>query len=101
VRAGKFLNPRKGIYAKSGFSKEELACILYTPAYISLEYVLQKAGVVFQYDPALTAVSYLSRIIGDATCTGAILSTASTMEEIIAEVAAARVAERGNRRDLL
>lgn len=61
VRAGKFLNPRKGIYAKAGFSKEELACNLYTPAYISLEYVLQKAGVVFQYDPAITCVSYLSR----------------------------------------
>ena len=61
VKAGKFLNPRKGIYAKEGFSKEELACILFTPAYISLEYVLQKAGVIFQYDPAITAVSYLSR----------------------------------------
>ena len=39
------------------------------------------------------------RTIGDATCTGAILSRASTMEEIIAEVAAARVTERGNRSD--
>lgn len=61
VSTGKFQNPRKGIYAKEGFSKEELACILYTPSYISLEYVLQKAGVVFQYDPAITSVSYLSR----------------------------------------
>lgn len=39
------------------------------------------------------------RTIGDATCTGAIFSVASTMEEIIAEVAAARVTERGNRSD--
>lgn len=39
------------------------------------------------------------RTIGDATCTGAIESMASTMEEIIAEVAAARVTERGNRSD--
>ena len=39
------------------------------------------------------------RTIGDATCTGAVLSNASTMEEIIAEVAAARVTERGNRHD--
>ncbi len=39
------------------------------------------------------------RTIGDATCTGAILSKASNMEEIIAEVAAARVTERGNRSD--
>lgn len=39
------------------------------------------------------------RTIGDATCTGAIFSKASTMEEIIAEVAAARVTERGSRND--
>ncbi len=39
------------------------------------------------------------RTIGDATCTGAVLSHASTLEEIIAEVAAARVTERGNRHD--
>lgn len=39
------------------------------------------------------------RTIGDATCTGAIMSNATTMEEIIAEVAAARVTERGNRND--
>jgi len=69
VRMGKLLNPRKGIYAKSNFNPEELACILYTPSYISLEYVLQKAGVVFQYDSRITAISYLSRNIevGDQT----------------------------------
>ncbi len=39
------------------------------------------------------------RTIGDVTCTGAVLSQASTLEEIIAEVAAARVTERGNRHD--
>lgn len=39
------------------------------------------------------------RTIGDATCTGAVMSNASTMEEIIAEVAAARQTERGNRSD--
>ncbi|MEG1573442.1 MAG: hypothetical protein RR328_07845, partial [Bacteroidales bacterium] len=55
--------PRKGIYAKSNYNPEELACSLYTPSYISLEYVLQKAGVVFQYDERITTVSYLSRSI--------------------------------------
>ena len=40
-----------------------MACVLYTPCYLSLEYVLQKAGVVFQYDSALTAVSYRNRTI--------------------------------------
>ena len=39
------------------------------------------------------------RTIGDATCTGAVLSTASNMEEIIQEVASARQTERGNRHD--
>jgi hypothetical protein len=61
VHSGKLLNPRRGIYAKPGFTPEELACKIYTPSYISLEYVLQLAGVVFQYDSRLTSVSYLSR----------------------------------------
>ena len=39
------------------------------------------------------------RTIGDATCTGAVMSTASTLPEIIQEVAAARQTERGGRHD--
>jgi sulfate adenylyltransferase subunit 2 len=39
------------------------------------------------------------RTIGDATCTGATESTAATLEHVIAEVAAARVTERGGRSD--
>lgn len=39
------------------------------------------------------------RTIGDATCTGAALSTASTLDDIIDEVAAARQTERGTRAD--
>ena len=39
------------------------------------------------------------RTIGDATCTGAVLSSAGTLEEIIQEVAAARETERGGRSD--
>lgn len=63
VRTGKLLNPRKGIYAKPNYSGEELACILFTPSYISLEYVLQKSGVLFQFDTRITSISYLSRSI--------------------------------------
>jgi len=63
VKKGKLQNPRKGIYTKSDYNPEELACCVYTPAYVSLEYVLQKAGVVFQYNSAITAISYLSRNI--------------------------------------
>ncbi len=39
------------------------------------------------------------RTIGDATCTGATTSTASNLSDIIAEVAASRVTERGGRHD--
>lgn len=39
------------------------------------------------------------RTIGDATCTGAVLSNASNLAEIIQEVASARETERGNRHD--
>ena len=63
VRSGKLQNPRKGIYAKQSYNLEELACTIYTPSYISLEYVLQKAGIVFQFDSGISAVSYLSRSI--------------------------------------
>ncbi len=61
VQTGKLLNPRKGFYAKEGYQPEDLACLLYPPTYISLEYVLQRSGVIFQYDSAITNVSYLSR----------------------------------------
>lgn len=39
------------------------------------------------------------RTIGDLTCTGAVESTATTLDEIIMEVAAARITERGGRAD--
>ena len=39
------------------------------------------------------------RTIGDATCTGAVESPAATLDDIIAEVAAARQTERGTRAD--
>jgi sulfate adenylyltransferase subunit 2 len=39
------------------------------------------------------------RTIGDISCTGCVESTASTVDEIIHEIAAARVTERGSRAD--
>ncbi|HDR51174.1 MAG TPA: hypothetical protein ENN90_06070 [Mariniphaga anaerophila] len=63
VRTGKLENPRKGIYAKPGFNLEEMASSVFTPSYISLEYVLQRAGIIFQYNSLITSVSYLSREI--------------------------------------
>jgi hypothetical protein len=63
VRTGRLGNPRKGIYTKQGYNPEEMACIVNTPSYISMEYVLQKAGIIFQYDTRITVASYLSRSI--------------------------------------
>ena len=63
VKEGKICNPRRGIYTKATYNEQEMACSLFRPAYISLEYVLQRAGVVFQYDDAITCVSYLNRIV--------------------------------------
>lgn len=63
VKTNAIINIRRGIYAKEDYNAEELACKIYTPAYLSLEYVLQKAGVIFQYSEKLTAISYLSRTI--------------------------------------
>ena len=39
------------------------------------------------------------RTIGDITCTGAVESTAATLEEVVQEVAASRTTERGTRAD--
>jgi sulfate adenylyltransferase subunit 2 len=39
------------------------------------------------------------RTIGDITCTGVTLSTANSLEDIISEIAATRVTERGGRND--
>lgn len=60
---GKILNPRRGIYTKLKYEMQEMACSLFRPSYISLEYVLQRAGVVFQWDDTITCVSYLSRTV--------------------------------------
>ena len=63
VKEGKIRNPRRGIYTKATYDEKEMACGLFRPAYISLEYVLQRSGVVFQYDDAITCVSYLNRTV--------------------------------------
>lgn len=55
--------------------------------------------VVPQAHETVTVETVRFRTIGDATCTGAVMSTASTLPEIIQEVAAARQTERGGRHD--
>jgi sulfate adenylyltransferase subunit 2 len=46
--------------------------------------------------PFATSVRY--RTVGDMTCTGAVRSQAATLDEVIAEIAATRITERGETR---
>ena len=57
------------------------------------EYVTLKEGEI----PVKRIVRF--RTIGDMTCTGAVESTANSLEEIIEEVASTRITERGGRYD--
>ena len=69
--------------------------------------IVDRRGVLLantQFNTLLPGEKYEKRTIrfrtvGDATCTGAVESEARTLEEIIAEVAAARITERGTRAD--
>ena len=63
AKSGSIKKLSRRIYAKDQFNAFELANKLYTPSYISLETVLQKAGVTFQYYESIFAVSYLSRTV--------------------------------------
>ena len=47
-------------------------------------------------EPFETSVRY--RTVGDMTCTGAVRSTATTLETVVAEIAATRITERGETR---
>lgn len=61
VKKGDILNPRRGIYTKLTYNEQELACAILQPSYISLEYVLARAGVTFQYSKQITCISYQTK----------------------------------------
>lgn len=63
TKTGKLQRVRHGIYAKSSYDPLELANKIYRPSYISLETVLEKGGVIFQYYKTIFAVSYLTRLV--------------------------------------
>jgi hypothetical protein len=68
TKTGKLYTIRKGIYAKDkNYDKLELANKIFTPAYISLETVMSREGIVFQQYDQIFVISYLSREI---TCDG-------------------------------
>ena len=69
--------------------------------------VFERDSVLFARTPYMSLLPgefYTERLVrfrtvGDATCTGAVESSAATMDEIIQEVASARTTERGTRGD--
>jgi hypothetical protein len=64
VNTGQLYRIRRGIYAKDkNYDKTELACRIYTPAYVSFETVLTRAGINFQYYGQIFVASYLAREI--------------------------------------
>lgn len=61
---GKLNRIRRSIYSiDENYNKYELACKIFTPAYISFETVLAQEGVIFQYYKFISVASYLSREI--------------------------------------
>ena len=68
TKMGRLYTIRKGIYAKDkNYDKLELANKIFTPAYISLETVLSREGIVFQQYDQIFVVSYLS---SEISCDG-------------------------------
>jgi len=64
TKTNELYSPRKGFYSQDKkYSKLELANKIFTPAYISLEIVLARAGIIFQYYSQIFIISYLSREI--------------------------------------
>ena len=64
IKKGDLYPIRRGFYAKDkNYDKFELATKIYTPSYISLETVLAKEGIVFQYYERIFVMTYLTREI--------------------------------------
>lgn len=69
--------------------------------------VFERDGMLYAALPAIprrdNELPYVTKVrcrtIGDITCTGLTLSSADSLEEIIAEIAGSRVTERGGRAD--
>jgi sulfate adenylyltransferase subunit 2 len=68
--------------------------------------VFERDGMLYAASPFVELIdgetprseSVRFRTVGDMTCTGAVRSTAATIEDVIAEIAATRITERGETR---
>lgn len=64
VRTGQLFRIRKGFYAKhTNYDPLELATKIYTPAYVSLQTVFRREGMIFQHYESIFVMSYLTRTI--------------------------------------
>ena len=68
--------------------------------------VFERDGMLYALSPYIQMIdgevpfeaSVRYRTVGDMTCTGAVRSTATTLEEVVKEIAATRITERGETR---
>ncbi|MGH2834397.1 MAG: sulfate adenylyltransferase subunit CysD, partial [Solirubrobacteraceae bacterium] len=69
--------------------------------------VFARDGMLYAYDPQITQLidgeqviteTVRYRTVGDMSCTGGVRSQASTLEEVVTEIAATRITERGETR---
>jgi sulfate adenylyltransferase subunit 2 len=68
--------------------------------------VFQRDGMLYAHSPYIQLIdgeevfqsSVRYRTVGDMTCTGAVRSVAGTLEDVVSEIAATRVTERGETR---
>ena len=68
--------------------------------------VFQRDGMLYAVSPYVELLADESpfeesvrfRTVGDMSCTGAVRSDAATLEDVVAEIAATRVTERGETR---
>jgi sulfate adenylyltransferase subunit 2 len=68
--------------------------------------VFQRDGMLYAFSPYVELIdgeqpfeaSVRYRTVGDMTCTGAVRSTATTLKDVVAEIAATRITERGETR---
>lgn len=67
VSRGDLQRLRSGVYALPKYDVLEFANKIFRPSYISMESVLVREGVIFQYDNTITLASYQSRTIYTST----------------------------------
>jgi sulfate adenylyltransferase subunit 2 len=74
--------------------------------YAHTRQVFERDGMLYAFNPFIELIdgeepfeaSVRYRTLGDMTCTGAVRSTATTLEGVVAEIAATRITERGETR---